>query len=117
MSYWKSLGLIRKDQRNCFQTGFLLVRANGEVKKHPFKFSIVSNTVISSETSVVPMQYDKTIKTIFTPAFHLPFVNGARIEFTDGHSAVVSNITEVIDEEKAQSDGNGLIGLNLYLGG
>lgn len=117
MSFWRSLGLIRKDQRNCFQTGFLLVRANGEIKKRPFKFSIVSDTIISKEMSVMPMEYDKKVKQIFTPAVDLPFANGGRIEFTDGHSMVISSVTEVIDEEKAQSDGKGLIGLNINLGG
>ena len=116
MSYWRSLGLIRKDKRNCFQTGFLLVRANGEIKKLPFKFSIISDSVLSNETSVLPMEYDKKVKQIFTPAYQLPFVNNARIEFTDGHSMVISSITEVVDEEKAQSDGKGLVGLNIYLG-
>lgn len=117
MSYWNSLGLLRKDRRKCFQRAFLLVRANGEIKKYPFKFSTINDDAITDAESAIPMNYDKRTKAIFTPNINLNFVNGGRVEFLDGTTMTISAVIKQIDEQKALSDGEGVIGLNIYFGG
>ena len=47
----------------------------------------------------------------------LNFVNGGRVEFLDGTTMTISAVIKQIDEQKALSDGEGVIGLNIYFGG
>lgn len=116
MGYWEKLGLLRKDDNNCFEKAFLEVR-NFDIEKVPFRFKTISDDVLTDTESVMPMTYDKRTKGIFVPDYRLPFVNGARVIFLDGTTMVVSSIVKVVDDAKAQADGIGTIGLNVYFGG
>lgn len=115
MGYWKNI--LRKDDRHCFQDAFLEVRTARGIKKEPFKYSTINDDALVDTDSAIPMSYDKRTKAIFVSDYWLPFVNGARITFKDNTSMVVSSIIKVVDEQKALSDGQGVIGLNIYLGG
>lgn len=117
MSYWKGLGLIRKDKRNAFQKAYLYVRTSDDIEKLPFTFCTIQDDSLSMVESTMPIDYDKRTKGIFTYNYTLPFVNGARVEFLDGTTMYVSSIISVVDEEKAQADGKGIVGLNIYFGG
>lgn len=115
MGYWKDI--LSKDDKHCFQEAFLEVRDNKGIKKLPFKYSTINDDTIVNTESALPMTYDKRTKAIYVRNTHLPFINGARVVFKDNTSMVVSSIIKVIDEQKALSDGEGVIGLNIYLGG
>ena len=117
MGYWNRLGLVRKDKRNAFQKAYLYVRTNDDIEKIEFSFSTISDDTLTATESTMPMGYDKRTKGIFTYDYLLPFVNNARVEFLDGTTMYVSSIVSVIDEEKAQADGQGVVGLNIYFGG
>lgn len=117
MSYWNELGLLRNDNKNCFQRAFLLVREKDGIKKMPFKYSTLNDDAVTDTESVIPMNYDKRTKAIYTPSYNLPFVNGGRVEFKDGSTMTISAVIKQVDEQKAITDGEGLIGLNIYLGG
>lgn len=116
MSYWENMGLLRKDNTKCYQIGFLYVRGKHGENRLTFNFRDVATETISNAESIANFTYDKKTKTIFTPNTNLPFVNNARIGFMDGSTMVISSISQVIDENKAQFDKKGIIGLNLYLG-
>lgn len=114
MGYWNKF--LRKDKKNCFQDATLLVRVYEDIKEIPFKFSSVNDDVLLDAESSIPMTYDKRTKAIFVYDYKLPFVNGARIRFADNSTMTISSIVKVVDEKKAFSDGEGIIGLNIYLG-
>ena len=117
MGFWNDLGLLRKDNNKCFQKAFLITRDKTHAEKRiPIKFSVVSETNVADTLSAMPMTYDKKTRTIFVYQYNLPFVTGARIEFMDKSTMTITSIDEVIDEDKAERDGRGLIGFNLYLG-
>ena len=115
MGYWKDI--LRKDDKHCFEEAFLDVRDIKGIKQVPFKYSTITDDAIVNTESALPMTYNKRTKAIFVSDYTLPFVNGARVTFKDKTSMVVSSIIKVIDEQKALSDGKGIIGLNVYLGG
>lgn len=117
MSYWDKFNLLRKDEQQCFEEAFLEVRTAEENKKIPFKYSTITDDVLVNTDSAIPMSYDKRTKAIFVTQHWLPFVNGARIVFKDKSTMFISSVTKVIDKQKALTDGEGVIGLNLYLGG
>ena len=117
MSYWNRMGLLRKDDNKCFGKAILEVRGVDRIEKYKFRYKTISDEVITNSSSVLNMDYDSRAEGIFVYDYKLPFVNGARVKFLDGTSLVVSSITKVIDDEKAQADGVGLVGLNIYFGG
>lgn len=114
MSFWDTL--IRKDSKHAFQRAWLEVRGHSDIERVPFSFSTISDDRLSAEESSMHFGFDKRSKGIFTYDYKLPFVTGARVSFRDGTSMVVSSIISVVDEEKAQADGQGIIGLNIYFG-
>lgn len=117
MGFWNELGLLRKDNRKCFQNACLITRDSTHAEKRiPFKYSTINEMSIADTESSMPMNYDKKTKAIFTYDYNLPFVTGARIELMDRTTMVVTSIEDVVDENKAERDGVGRIGLNLYLG-
>lgn len=115
MSYWKDMGLLRKDTEQTFEKAFLLVREQNAIKRVPFKYRTIDEERVVDADSVMPMTYDKRTKGIFVWAYWLPFVSGAKVDFGD-IQMTVSSSTEVKDREKALSDGKGIIGLNVYFG-
>ena len=115
MSYWGDLGLLRKDEQQVFEKAVLLVRADNNIKEVPFKYRTISEDRVSDEMSVMPMTFDKRTKGIFVPAYWLPFCNGARVDFGD-ITMIVTSTQNVVDSEKALSDGKGIIGVNVYFG-
>lgn len=117
MGYWKSLDLLRNDNRNCFQRAFLEVRTKDGMKKMPFTYTTISDDTLTDTESAMPMNFDKRTKGIFVTKYWLPFVSNARIQFKDGSTMTVTSTTKVVDEQKALTDGEGIIGLNVYLGG
>lgn len=114
MGFWNNI--LRKDERKCFQVAKLLVRGQNGILKQEFKFTTVSEESISDTESALAMTYNKKTRTIFTNCYWLDFCNGARVEFADGSTMTISNITKIVNEEKAQRDGKGIIGLNISLG-
>ena len=117
MSYWNKLGLLRGDNNNCFLRAFLQVRTDEDIEEVEFKYKVISDNTLTDTASIMPMTYDKRTKGIFVYDYRLPFVNGARVRFLDGTTMTISSIVEVVDEFKAQNNGMGVIGLNVYLGG
>ena len=116
MSYWNEMGLLRNDNNKCFEKAYLLTRMQDRIKKIVFKYETIADDVVVDTDSSMPMAYDKRTKGIFVPSYWLPFVNGARVEFSDGTTMTISSITKVIDKDKAERDGKGIIGLNIYFG-
>lgn len=114
MSYWKKMGLLRKDEEQTFEKAFLLVRENNQITRVPFKYKTINESVADTD-SIMPMSYDKRTKGIFAWAYWLPFTSGARVDFGD-ITMTVSNTQNVVDSEKAQSDGKGIVGINVYFG-
>ena len=117
MGYWDKLGLLRNDNQNCFEDGILEIRTTDGIGEIHFRYKTINDDALIDTESAIPMTYDKRTKAIFTNQHNLPFVNGARIKFKDNTTMVISSVIKVVDEQKALSDGQGVIGLNIYLGG
>ena len=114
MGYWNDMGLLRKDDQQTFEKAYLLVRQNNSITRVPFRYKTIDESVADTN-SVMPMSYDKRTKGIFVWAYWLPFVNGAKVDFGDT-IMTVSSSQNVVDCEKALSDGKGIIGMNVYFG-
>lgn len=117
MGYWERLGFIRKDKMKCFEYAELEVRSKETIKLFKFRFKTIAEDRVDNVESSLAITYDKRIKGIFVFDYKLPFVSGARVKFNDNTTMTVTNVVKVIDEDKAESDGKGIIGLNVYFGG
>lgn len=115
MGYWRDLGLLRKDDQQAFEQATLLVRGTDEIKRINFKYKTISDDRNIDTNSIMPMSFDKRTKGIFCPSYWLPFCNGARVDFGD-ITMTISSTTNVIDSERALSDGKGIVGINIYFG-
>ena len=114
MGFWKETGILNNNasDEECYERGYLLVKAEGAILEKPFKFKTVSNEMYQ-ETAGFVGQYTTRSKTIYTPFYWLNFCRGARVKFVDGQELVIKDIIEVQDAKKAMSDGKGLKGLQI----
>ena len=114
MGFWKETGILNNNasDEECYERGYLLVKAEGAILEKPFKFKTVSNEMYQ-ETAGFFCFYTTRSKTIYTPFYWLNFCRGARVKFVDGQELVIKDIIEVQDAKKAMSDGKGLKGLQI----
>lgn len=111
MDIWKESGISSKNttKHSCFQKGYLKINTESGIIEKEFDYSVEAQENYTEFDGLVGSFTNKT-KTIFTPAYWLPFQKGAKVRMASGEMQI-RDVAVVQDNKKAQFDRMGIEGV------
>lgn len=115
MDIWKDLGISsnNSNEHKCFEKAKLLVMSASGIIEKEFPFETINDDTYVGTDSMMPMEYITHSTAKYTPFHWLDWTKGARVRFDSGEM-VLKDFAFVRNKDKALSDNNGIVGVNLY---